>query len=535
VYAGLLGAALCVALMGPNITQLSDALPGYFNDDWANGIYLHHQVHAALMAGRLDLFDPLQFHPFGYNPIHSNGGNVLEMLLSGLTRIILPWPMWLGVAGLMWIPLNLLAFVPLARRLWKNPNAILAGSAVWALFPPVLAQLEAGRWTQVALVGVPITIAGLLDLVEKEDRAGIGLTAIGLALSGLGYWFNALFLGLLLPVFWWHGTRFRAAKSVAIDALAAGGLALALVSPFLVVIFWPALTGDGMPGTHIDPTEMNLVFGDALRVSGGQATGMANWLPYGLIVGVMLTVWKGKRRLLWFALAGLCVVFSMGPGQLIGDTVYRFPYWLLWKGVPGLARMFHPERWMLVGGVFLTIASVDGLARHRPRWTWLLPAVVLVQLSVRGLAPIGVWSPEVPDHWTSLSNEEDQGAIIVVPIHRSQLAGSHQWVHGRALYGGMVEDQPWAQPTEWRAYEQKSPLLRSLRSLSYGRETDVVMQLEDIDRLANDGFSRVVLDRFAWSKMPRTVHFDPEEALTQAFGAPIHRSEDGVVWSLGSP
>jgi len=123
----------------------------------------------------------------------------------------------------------------------------------------------------------------------------------------------------------------------------------------------------------------------------------------------------------------------------------------------------------------------------------------------------------------------------VVPLHRSQLAGAQQWVHGRALYGGMVEDQPWAQPPAWRAYEQNSPFLRSLRSLSYGQSAKVVLETEDLARLHDDGFSRIVFDRFSWSKMPRRVAFDPEIILTQAFGAPIHRSNDGVVWALPAP
>lgn len=534
-YAALLGAALCVAVMGDNIRLLKDVVPGYFNDDWSNGIYLHHQVHAALMAGRLDLFDPLQFHPFGYNPIHTNGGNVLEMLVSGFTRLILPWPMWLGVAGLLWIPLNLLAFIPLARRLWTSPHAILAGAAVWTLFPPALAQFAAGRWTQVALIGVPITIAGLLDITEKDDRSGVGLTAIGLAVTGLGYWFNALFLGLLLPVFWWHGARFRDRKAVAVDLLAAGGLALALVTPFLVVIFWPALAGDGMPGTHIDPTEMNIVFGDALRLVGAQKAGLANWLPYGLIVGLLLTAWRGHRRALWLLLAGVCIVFSMGPGQPIGEHVVRMPYWFLWKGVPGLSRMFHPERWILIGGLFLTIASVDGLARHWPRWAWLLPIAVVAQLWIRGVTPLGTWRPEIPDHWQLISEESDRGAIIVVPLHRSQLVGAYQRSHGRALYGGMVEDQPWAHPKEWRVYEESSALLRSLRAISYGYDQDVVIEPADIQRLRKDGFSRVVWDGFSWTKRPHRVDFDPVSKLTSALGAPMYQSDGGVVWELRSP
>ena len=530
-----LGLALALALMGPNVTQIGSALPGYFNDDWANGIYLHHQVHAALMSGRFDLSDPMQFHPIGYNPIHTNGGNILEMLVSGLSRMILPWPLWLSVGALLWIPLNVVAFIPLGRRLWNSPSVVLAGATLWAIFPPMLDQLAAGRLTQVALVGLPLAVAGLLDVAEKGTRSSIRLAAVGLALTGLGYWFNALFLGLLVPVFWWHGHRHREWKDLGVDLLTVGALSLAMVAPLLLVVFWPALTGGGMPGTHIDPTQMNVVFGDALKLTGGQVAGLSNWLPFGMMAGAALTLRHGQRRVLWGVLALLCVLFSLGPGQRIGDTTYLMPYWILWKGVPGLARMFHPDRWMLIGGLFLSIFAVEGLARKWPVSVWLLPLSVMIQLIVRDVAPLSTWSPDVPEHWQALAQETDQGALIVFPIHRSQLAGAYQWVHQRALYGGMVEDQPWAQPKDWKDYEQYSAFLRSLRSLSYGTEVEVDVRAEDIERLRKDGFSRVVLDRFSWSRMPWPIAYDPEIKLTKALGAPLYRTQEGVVWSLDIP
>ena len=535
ICAGLLGVGLALALMGPNLLQLGDGLPGYFNDDWANGIYLHHQVHDALTSGRFDLSDPAQFYPFGYNPIHTNGGNVLEMLVSGVARLVLPWPTWLGVAALLWIPLNLLAFVPLARRLWQSPHAIMAASAVWAIFPPCIDQMSAGRLTQVALVGLPLAVAGLLELAEIGSRTAIRLAVLGLVLSGVGYWFNALFVAMLVPLFLWHGARHRPWKSIATDLVVVGALALVLVAPLLIIVFWPRLSGEWMPGTHIDPTEMNIVFGDALKLVGGQAAGMVNWLPYVMMIGIGLTLWRGRRRALWGGLALFCVVCSLGPGQAIGDATYRMPYWWLWKAVPGLARMFHPERWMLLGGVFLTILATDGLARTRPRWTWVLPIAVFAQLWIRDVVPMKTWSPIVPDHWQALSEEADQGAIIVFPLHRSQMAGSHQWAHGRALYGGMVEDQPWAQPQAWREYAQNNELLKSLRALSYGKAGELAFGPTDIARLRKDGFTRVVYDRFSWSRMPRPVSYDPEPYLRRAFGAPLHHSQAGTVWALESP
>ena len=87
----LAGVAATAVLMVPTFAPLRDGLLGYYNDDWANGVYLHHQVHDALMAGRFDFSDPSQFFPFGYNPVHSNGGNILEMVVSGVFRLFAPW------------------------------------------------------------------------------------------------------------------------------------------------------------------------------------------------------------------------------------------------------------------------------------------------------------------------------------------------------------------------------------------------------------------------------------------------------------
>lgn len=530
----IVGVGLAVALMWTNIGGLSGGLVGFYNDDWANGIYLHHQVHAALLDGRLSLADPNQFFPFGYNPVHTNGGNILEMLVSGLFRLVAPWPLWLSLGALAWIPLNVLAFIPLGRRLWQHESAILAGAAAWALFPPVLNQLEAGRLTQVALVGVPLAIAGMLDLAERPGRSAVGLTAIGLALSGLGYWFNALFLGLLSPVFVIYGRRLRPMLAVGTDMIAAGALALCLVSPLLAVAFWPVLSGGDMPGTHIDPSSLPLVFPDALRLSGGQAPGLADWLPWVVIPAVALTLVRGRRVALWVSLGLLCVVFSMGPGQVVSGNVMPMPYWLPWKFVPGLSRMLHPDRWMLVGGLFITILAVDGMAARRPRLSWVIPVGIFAQLVGRGVLPLDVWTPTVPTHWETLAQESDQGAVIVLPLHGSQLVGQYQRVHGRSLLGGMVEDQPWAQPENWKAYEHASPLLSSLRAFSYGRPLEHSWTAEDVQLLRDEGFSWIVFDAAAWRNLPRRVSRAPQSTLTNVLGPPAFESQDGIIWSLAA-
>ena len=528
----LAGVAAAAVLMVPTFAPLRDGLLGYYNDDWANGIYLHHQVHDALLAGRFDLSDPNQFFPFGYNPVHSNGGNILEMLVSGVFRVFAPWPLWLSLAAAAWIPLNAMAFVPLGRRLWTRESTVVAAAITWALFPPALHQITAGRLTQVALVGLPLAIAGMLDLSERTDRKGIGLTAVGLALTGLGYWFNAMFVAILSPLFLLHAAG-RSRLRVLVDLVISGALALLIVSPLLLVVFWPALTGGQMPGTHIEPDMMPIAFPDALQLTGGQKPGLAGWLSWAVLIGMLASVTtRGPRWWLWVGLGATCVVFSLGPGQQIGEQTWRMPYWVVWRGVPGLARMFHPDRWMLVGGLFMAVLSVGGVAGIHRRLVWLIPVGVVAQLGLRGQIPLEAWTPSVPAHWAALAETEGEEAVIVLPLHAAQLAGQYQWVHGRPLWGGMVEDQPWTHPKAWTEYERGNAFLSGLRAMSYGRTSSIKLSEEDRTALIADGFGWVVVDETAWTTRGLRGKVDPVFALRSVLGEPVHASKDGKVWRL---
>ena len=40
-----MGVGLALFVLGFEVSALQQSLPGYYNDDWANGVYLHHQVH----------------------------------------------------------------------------------------------------------------------------------------------------------------------------------------------------------------------------------------------------------------------------------------------------------------------------------------------------------------------------------------------------------------------------------------------------------------------------------------------------------
>jgi hypothetical protein len=554
---GLAGLALGVVLAAVVGGATGDggltSLPGHFNDDGVQALYLHHHTHDALAAGRLTLFDPDQLVPFGAHLIALDGGNIGEMLLSGLFRLFLPWPTWYTVAALAWIPLNLLAFLPLGRHLWpRAPGSTLAAAGAWAVLPLGLGQIAAGRLTQVVMVGVPIAVLGLLRVAEKGGRSSWILAGVGLAITGLGYWFYAAFLGLLLPLFAVHGWRQRGGKPVLADLLRAGGLALGLVAPLMALVVYER-TGHGWSPTGGNTAEFTSPdFADSLRLAGEQAVHVRGWLPPILLLGAAFSLWRGRRRLLWGGAAILCTVAALGPGQLIGDTLWLLPYFPLWRWVPGVDLMAHPERWLAVGGLFWTLLAADGLARQGP-WlralTWSLPAGVVATAFFVGQAPIDRWTLRVPAVWADLAQqpvghgvlEADAlatapggraGAIIALPITGSQLACAYQPFVGRPLLGGMVENIDGFLPPMWMTFINENDLLRSLFILSKGTDSRPVVYQVALDELHANGFDTVVLDRKLWDQLPQRSAVPIEKRLQDALGTPRFSDKSGAWWPL---
>lgn len=530
----VLGVVLALVVAGPDPAGLVTALPGYENDDGRNAVYLHHQVHAALLAGRLDLSDPYQFFPVGTPLLHMHGGNVLEMLVSGVARLLAPFPAWLSIGALAWIPLNLLAFLPLGLRLWERPVPALAGAVTWAVAPVALHQIAAGRLTQVALVGLPLAVLGLLDIAERGGRRAWLTAGLGMALTGIGYWFSAMFLCFVAPLFAVHGVRTRGLRATALDLVRAAGVCLVAVSPWVLALGWPRLTGQWTPKPRLDGRFLSPVFSDALQLAGPQPDGLVGWLPIAVGAGALASLALGRRRLLWVGAAALCIVFALGPAQDLGGTRWLLPSYPIWRLVPGLDRMVHPDRWLGVGALFLSVLAIDGLAR-RPGWqAWLsalVPAGVVAQLLSAGIAPLDRWTWDPPEIWHAVAARPETGAIAVVPIFESHETCAWQPLHDRPLLGGMGEFHAGNMPDAYRDYIGRSPLLVDLWALGKHHERPVRPFQADLDQLREDGFDTVVLDQAAWDAWPRRVR-DPVQALTDALGPPIVQTADGAAWLL---
>ena len=519
-----LGWLLALLVVAPELGSLGTQVPGIFNDDALGAIHLHHDFHDAVLEGRLDLVDPDQLVPAGSDRWLREGGNSLEMVVSGVFRLFLPWPLWLTAAGLAWIPLNLLAFVPLGRRLWGRWVPALAAGAAWAVLPPVLAQLGAMRLTQMVLVGVPIAVLGWLQVIDGEKR-GAWVLGAGMALTAWGYWFYGLFLVVLAPVFLvavWRARRIEGVTEVA----RAAGLALALSLPLMSRPLWAKVSGAWTPSSPASAEFTSPVFADALQLVGEQSAHAAGWCPWVLLLGFGATAVWGSRRLLWAALAGVCIAFALGPAQQLGELVWLLPSYPFWRWVPGFDRMMHPERWLHVGGLFLVVLAADGLARFKPWLTLILPVGVLLQKP-----SLGSWSPTPPAVWSSVASTEGAG-VIVVPLLESPLSCAWQPFHGKRLLGGMGENQPWFRPPEFEAFIESNALLMQLWMLGRGEDVRLEVFQTDLDALRAQGLDLVVLDSGAWAHAPLAGRVDARSRLQEAFGAPLSDDVSGQLWAL---
>ena len=522
---GLLGV---VVVVGPDPTWTLQELPGYDNTDQWGAIYLHHHHHARVLAGAWPGVDPNQMVPEGLPLAALNGGNTMEMWISLAIRAVLSWPAWFSWAHLVWIPILVLSFQPLGWALWERRGASLAAGLAWALWPFHLGEMSAGRLTQLALVGAPLAVTGLLALGDGRWRRG----AVGLALTALGYWFYGLFMAMLVPVFalWARFGAGRSTRAVMLDLSRMGVAALVLVSPWLCMALWPRLSGAWVPDPGGGPGGASAVFDMALKLEGTQPRSARGWFPGIFALGALVTMRWGRRRLLWSSLAGIAVLFALGPATHFRGMDWHLPYEVLWGVVPMLSRLNHPVRWLGVAGLFVVVLAADGLARRRPGLTWLLPVGVAAHLWWTGRAPLEHHVEQVPEHWARLDNIAAEGGVIVVPIGRSAESIRAVHLHGRPLLGGMVEGLVWARPPAWSRRIESNSALAQLALVSTGQVDRITWVDSDVQAVRDLGFRTIVADLDLVGRVPGGRPEHVRSVLTEALGRPLYSDSHALVW-----
>ena len=537
-----LAGGLMISAWAGSAARLSvDVLGTPQTDKWG-AIFLHDAFHRAILSGRFPFVDPEQLVPVGAPLAAMNGDNVVEMAVSGLLRLVAPWPLWFNLAHLAWSPLLAAAFVPLGRSLWSGEGIQdrvfrAAAAWTWALSPVFFGELAAGRITQVVLLGLPLALAQLWGASEGAlDRRGRTLGAVGIALTGLGYWFYAVFLAILAPVFVVRGAgRGRGVATFRELAILGAGAAV-IVSPAIAGIAYSSHATGVSPEIPLPPGGLPPVFDNALQLARAQPVQLEGWFPWALAPGLGLALVATARRRSgagpWIALAALSLAFGLGPGQYLGGRLWLLPYWPLWKAIPLLARLTHPSRWVDFGMLFLVVASFAGMfSLGRARLIALaVPLGLAAQLSAQGTLPLESFRFEVPKLWTTAA--ATPGALVVVPVMHAPDACRWQPFTRRPVLGGMAEGIPWAWPPAFRAHFEANPLLLQLLALGDGKVGAVDVREEDLASLRADGFTQIALDREGWLKWRHGQDGNVLTVLTAAFGAPIYAGPEGALWDL---
>lgn len=557
----VVGVVLAMLSAGSTLGALDARVIGFDNADKRGAMYLHDQLHQALGEGRLPTFDTHQLFPIGVALAPLNGYNVLEMLPSGVFRWVAPWPLWFNLGHLVWIPLNLLGFLPLGLHLFGSRDAALAAGAAWVMSPWYLHEIAAGRLTQVVLFALPLAVLGWLRLMEDGRPQDRILAGVGLGLLGISFWYYAYFLALLLPLFLL--VRRRPWGAVLRDSVVAGSVALVVAGPLLLAVMWPRLTGEVAP---MPPAEMLLQkrhYESALQVTGAQPEALAGWFSWVLLPGLVCGLLFGgrgetspvqarsrQRRWLWLALIGVTLLAALGPFQRIGGQLYRLPYAVMWEHLPLLSRLTNPGRWVGVAMLPLVVLAVGGLLvwARRPAsaatsggsawgWAraglvWVIPLGVILQLQAREKLGMGGYDARPPAVWADVA-EHARGALIVVPVLFDAEACGWALFHQQPVLGGMVASLPWAWPAAFRTRVEQNGLLMQMFGLGWGRDGEIQLHTDDLASLHADGFRHVVWDQASWARVrPERKTPDPRSRLRAALGEPRFEDELGAWWDL---
>ncbi|MFN7144489.1 MAG: hypothetical protein ACK4YP_11975, partial [Myxococcota bacterium] len=528
--------------------------------------FVGRQVALGEGFGHSDLF----FHPWGKDIYLHTGGNVLDGILA--------WPLrWLlgPVAGynlfvLAIVATNGWAMRRLLVRLGAGAEAAALAAVFFAFNPWVLHELRDGRPTQALLAFVLLFCADYLAL-DRDPRPWLPSRAgLWLALAGLTYWYNALFLGMAAGVL--ALARVAAgpdrARTFARHA-AAGVVALALVAPFA----FPMLGAEDVPGLldvekwtltswvpttkegidvglyAFDPLTLRSGF-YALKDDGGMAFIREDQNLFAaqvllFVLGALLA--PGRVRVAALVFAGVSLLVAVGPAV---GSVPNPVYYALVKSTSIFQRLWWPSRALVLLQIAAALLAAFVFTRLRGRAPWVAAGVGawwFAELHGSALGPMATWEAGIPAAYRCLA-EADEGAIIELPYAHTQAHLYYQTIHGRPIFGGMVEDNPVFAPEEQVLIQQNNSFIAVV--LDQAAAGAKPPDFTEVDRIELDtmGYRWVVLDKRAYidigdqgARIGTSLEGRGRwvrRTLTTLLGAPVYEDEQTAIfapWGDPSP
>jgi hypothetical protein len=466
-------------LLAPVLAQWRTAIPGGAVaqvDGWQN-VWNFWWLNYAVQTGKNPFVTQMIFYPDGVG---------LHLQPIGITNLVLAWPvtaLWGPVAGYnfaIWlgVVLSAVGAYALALQLGATRSAAIIAGLLYSASPYHLTRIYDGQVELAAIQWFPSYLLLLLRVLEPASRWRIGsVIGAGSALALIGYtsWYYLLMAALfspLLVLLWGRGVA---------AYVRAGGVAL--TGLLLLMPMWlPAvqtaranLVRDANPEETLGratnlfdivlPSYLHPLWGEPLfrAVQLAWHNYAGDWnaaLGYGVIGLALLGSWRAwAQTWRWWALAGLGLIFALGPVLQIGgwNTGVPLPY-ALFDALPGLSLGRRPHLFVVLIPLALIPLTAFGWQRlqQMPHGQMLTGALALLLMFELFPRPWPLQPYAVHPIFDMLADQP--GAVLEVPPARYKysLPQRDQTAHERPIFGGYLARPP---ATIWM---EDAPVLREL-------------------------------------------------------------------------
>ena len=542
--AALLYAALAIAISWPIAIDMGNRIVGYPTIDAMDTIMLRGLVPDLLFQNPTDIpFSSGIYFPTGM-PILQWTPNLLDHMLGGALSALFGFPNGDNLFWLAVISANGLAAHRLGHQLTGSHSSAFLVGVAYALSENLLREINLHHAPQALSPFAPLYLAAMLRVLEGGNRRDQWAAGLWMGLSGVAYWYTAIFLAAA-SLFLIRSPR-RDWKAV----LPVAGISLVVASPFL---FPYALNLESLslatltrlPDAQTTSSAMDALpqgqgflvehGNDPLMLFRSEPIDVSNRSSVILLAAVFLSLRNGgSKRFAGIAVLG--VVMAMGPylkwGQdpvLLGDSPISMPFHWLAQVHPVFERLTWPERWGLLIAIGLAVA-----AARAPRPKLIAALLILETVFFSANAPLHSTSLESVRPWERL--RETNGAVLELPLARNHrqapFVGLHARIHGKDVANPILRPPESPPPKDWQAWLNAQPIRAYIEQMSRGEAitpTPIVRE-----SLLTSGIGAVALDTGASSGLKNARIRSWTASLTALFGEPEDQGAL-LIWWLNPP